>query len=68
MASPVSTGDRGGSFERRVQAVRLLAMCLGLQCPGARDGFVITRLLFQGRVFDHDTDDLIIDIWHPVTG
>ncbi|MFJ4192514.1 tetratricopeptide repeat protein [Pseudomonas sp. NPDC089534] len=68
MASPVSTGDRGGSFERRVQAVRVLAMCLGLQCPGARDGFVITRLLFQGRVFDHDTDDLIIDLWHPVTG
>lgn len=68
VASPVSTGDRGGSFERRVQAVRLLAMCLGLQCPGARDGFVITRLLFQGRVFDHDTDDLIIFLRHPLTG
>gem|GEM_PF-3014641 len=43
-------------------------MCLGLQCPGARDGFVITRLLFQGRVFDHDTDDLIIFLRHPLTG
>lgn len=68
VASPVSTGDRGGSFERRVQAVRLLAMCLGSPCPGARDGYVITRLLFQGRVFDHDTDDLIIDLQHPQTG
>ncbi|HGY9639947.1 MULTISPECIES: PIN domain-containing protein [Pseudomonas] len=67
VASPVSTGDRGGSFERRVQAVRLLAMCLGSQCPGARDGYVITRLLFQGRLFDHDTDDLIIDLFHPFT-
>jgi len=68
VASPVSTGDRGGSFERRVQAVRLLALCLGSQCPGARDGYVITRLLFQGRLFDHDTDDLVIDLWNPDTG
>ncbi|WP_448197336.1 tetratricopeptide repeat protein [Pseudomonas putida] len=68
VASPVSTGDRGGSFERRVQAVRLLAMCLGSPCPGARDGYTITRLLFQGRVFDHDTDDLIIYLRHPRTG
>lgn len=68
VASPVSTGDRGGAFERRVQAVRLLAMCLGLQCPGARDGFVITQLLFQGRVFGHDTDDLIIYLWCPAAG
>ncbi|WP_047934030.1 hypothetical protein, partial [Pseudomonas putida] len=43
-------------------------MCLGSQCPGARDGYVITRLLFQGRLFDHDTDDLVIDLWHPGTG
>ncbi len=51
-----------------MQAVRLLALCLGSQCPGARDGYVITRLLFQGRLFDHDTDDLVIDLWHPETG
>lgn len=68
IASPVSTGDRGGSFERRVQAVRLLAMCLGMQCPGAREGFVITELLFQGRLFDHDTDDLVIELVCPRTG
>ncbi|MGO3987233.1 hypothetical protein ABI582_23015 [Pseudomonas sp. SAS7] len=29
---------------------------------------MITRLLFQGRLFDHDTDDLVIDLWHPETG
>lgn len=51
-----------------MQAVRLLALCLGSQCPGARDGYVITRLLFQGRLFNHDTDDLVIDLWHPDTG
>lgn len=37
-------------------------------CPGARDGYLITRLLFQGRLFDHDTDDLVIDLLHPDTG
>lgn len=68
VASPVSTGDRGGGFERRVQATRLLAMCLGMQCPGARDGFLISELLFQGRIFDHDTDDLIIQLFSPAAG
>ncbi|WP_253280003.1 tetratricopeptide repeat protein [Pseudomonas chlororaphis] len=60
VASPISTGGRGGAFEQRVQAVRLLAMCLGIPCAGLREGFVIVGLLFQGRGFDHNTDDLVV--------
>lgn len=60
VASPSSTGDRGGAFERRVQASRLLAMCLGLPCAGVPTGYSIQKLQFQGRVLGHNTDDLII--------
>lgn len=43
-------------------------MCLGLEYPGAPARFHITRMVFQGRVFGHNTDDLIIDLVNPVTG
>lgn len=68
VSSPVSSGGRGDAFQLRVQAVRLLSMCLGLECPGAPAGFYITRMVFQGRVFGHNTDDLIIDLMNPKTG
>lgn len=68
IASPISTGDRGGAFERRVQASRLLAMCLGLSCAGVPKGFEIVSLQFQGRLFGHNTDDLIISSHCPDTG
>lgn len=68
VASPISTGGRGGAFEQRVQAVRLLAMCLGIPCAGLREGFVIVGLLFQGRGFDHNTDDLVVHAASPSTG
>ncbi|WP_156177573.1 tetratricopeptide repeat protein [Pseudomonas sp. CCOS 191] len=68
VSSPVSSGGRGDAFQLRVQAVRLLSMCLGLECPGAPAGFHIIRMVFQGRVFGHNTDDLIIDLMNPVTG
>ncbi|WP_141231796.1 hypothetical protein [Pseudomonas sp. Irchel s3a12] len=68
VASPASTGDRGGAFERRVQASRLLAMCLGLSCPGVPRGFDIVRLQFQGRLLGHNTDDLVIFSLCPETG
>lgn len=68
VASPISTGGRGGAFEQRVQAVRLLAMCLGIQCAGLREGFVIVGLLFQGRGFDHNTDDLVVYAASASTG
>lgn len=68
VASPISTGGRGGAFEQRVQAVRLLAMCLGIPCAGLREGFVIVGLLFQGRGFDHNTDDLVVHAASLSTG
>lgn len=68
VASPISTGGRGGAFEQRVQAVRLLAMCLGIPCAGLREGFVIVGLLFQGRGFDHNTDDLVVHAVSQSTG
>jgi tetratricopeptide (TPR) repeat protein/transcription elongation GreA/GreB family factor len=68
VASPISTGGRGGAFEQRVQAVRLLAMCLGIPCAGLREGYVIVGLLFQGRGFDHNTDDLVVHAASLSTG
>lgn len=68
VASPISTGGRGGAFEQRVQAVRLLAMCLGIPCAGLREGFFIVGLLFQGRGFEHNTDDLVVHAASPSTG
>lgn len=68
VASPISTGARGVAFEHRVQAVRLLAMCLGDHCAGLREGFVIESLMFQGRTFGHNTDDLVIQAVSPSSG
>ena len=68
IASPISTGGRGGAFEQRVQAVRLLAMCLGIPSPGVREGFTIIGLLFQGRGFGHNTDDLVVYTSSSSTG
>lgn len=60
VSNPASTGGRGGTFERRVQAIRLLAMCLGIPCAGVKDHFTIVSLLFQGRLQGHNTDDLVV--------
>lgn len=68
IASPASTGDRGGAFERRVQAVRLLALCLADRCPGVRHNFIVKKLQFQGRLFGHNTDDLVITTQCSLTG
>lgn len=58
LSSPTSTGGAGVAFENRVQATRLLAMCLGLQVPGSSDGRII-ELKFQARIHGHHTDDLV---------
>ncbi|WP_143167506.1 hypothetical protein [Massilia sp. CF038] len=58
ISNPAATGGAGNTFESRVQASRLLAMCLGHPIPGKTDGRVV-ELRFQGRVHDHHTDDLI---------
>lgn len=61
VASPISTGGRGYSFESRVQAVHLIAMCLGIGAHGIPSGNIVTKLTFQGRVYGHNTDDLVVD-------
>lgn len=65
VASAKSTGARGVSFEHRVQAVRLLAMCLDMPCPGIPEECSIVKIVFQGRVLGHNTDDLILTISSP---
>jgi tetratricopeptide (TPR) repeat protein len=59
VAPAASTGGAGYSFESRVQAHRLLAMCTGsTSCPGLPEGFKIVGIRFQARVFGSNTDDL----------
>lgn len=58
LSNPASTGGVGPSFENRVQASRLLAMCLGSHVPGAQDGRIV-ELRFQARIHGHHTDDLV---------
>jgi tetratricopeptide (TPR) repeat protein len=58
ISNPASTGGAGVTFENRVQASRLLAMCLGHVIPGKTDGRVL-ELRFQSRVLGHHTDDLV---------
>lgn len=65
VASPISTGGRGFTFERRVQAVHLVAMCLGMHVPGIAADNIITKLTFQGRVLGHNTDDIVVDFVSP---
>lgn len=65
VSSPKSSGNRGVAFEHRVQATRLLAMCLGMPCLGVPDGFSIIKLLFQGRREGHNTDDLVLTVAAP---
>lgn len=57
-SNPASTGGRGTSFENRVQATRLLAMCLGSSVPGIQEGSIV-ELRFQARIHGHHTDDLV---------
>lgn len=65
VASAKSTGASGVVFEHRVQALRLLAMCLGMPCPGIPEEFSIIKIGFQGRVLGHNTDDLVLTITSP---
>lgn len=65
VSSPKATGNRGVNFEHRVQAMRLLAMCLETACPGVPDGYRITKLWFQARPWGHNTDDLVLTVEAP---
>lgn len=65
-ASPASTGGLGTTFENRVQALKLLHMCMGIQSPGIPDGWAIVALRFQARVHGPQTDDLVCTVRNPV--
>lgn len=58
VSNPSSTGGAGQAFENRVQASRLLSMCMGVPACGTREGRII-ELIFQGKVSGYNTDDLI---------
>lgn len=58
-SNPTSTGGGGNTFETRVQASRLLALCLGLPVAGEQPEARILSLQFQTRVLGHHTDDLV---------
>lgn len=64
LSNPESTGGAGTAFESRVQATRLLAMCLGSHVPGVQDGSIV-ELNFQARIHGHHTDDLVCHIELP---
>jgi tetratricopeptide (TPR) repeat protein len=58
-----ASGGKGVSFERRVQAQRVLAMCLGLKtCHSIPAGYRIVELVFQARVHSYNTDDLVCKV------
>jgi tetratricopeptide (TPR) repeat protein len=57
-----ASGGKGVSFERRVQAQRLLAMCMGQGCFGIPPGFRVVELIFQARVHNFNTDDLVCKV------
>lgn len=58
VSNAASTGNAGGSFESRVQASRLLSMCLGNGSIGISDGRIV-EIRFQARVHGYHTDDLV---------
>ena len=58
LSNPASTGGAGSHYENRVQASRLLAMCLGTPIPGKSEGNLL-ELKFQARIDEYQTDDLV---------
>lgn len=67
-SSPKATGQRGPAFEHRVQATKLLAMCLEVPSAGVPTGYLIQKLLFQARPAGHHTDDLVLTVASAIGG
>jgi tetratricopeptide (TPR) repeat protein len=60
VAPASATGSPGVAFEHRVQAQRLLALCLAsTNCSYIPSGFRVVELTFQARPHGHNTDDLV---------
>lgn len=62
VSSAASTGNAGGAFESRVQALRLLHLCTGSHSPGVPKGYTIISLQLQARVHGPNTDDLVCTV------
>lgn len=62
VAPSSATGNKGGRFENRVQATKLLAMCIGGPTVGLPDDSRVVELRFQARVHGRFTDDLVCTV------
>lgn len=62
VAPSSATGNKGGRFENRVQATKLLAMCIGCPTAGLPDDSRVVELRFQARVHGRFTDDLVCTV------
>lgn len=62
VAPSSATGGKGYRFENRVQATKLLAMCIGCPTAGLQDDSRVVELRFQARVHGRFTDDLVCTV------
>ncbi len=62
VAPSSATGGKGYRFENRVQATKLLAMCIGCPTAGLPDDSRVVELKFQARVHGSFTDDLVCTV------
>jgi tetratricopeptide (TPR) repeat protein len=62
VAPASATGNKGGRFENRVQATKLLAMCTAGPTAGLPDDTRVVELRFQARVHGRFTDDLVCTV------
>lgn len=62
VAPSSATGGKGYRFENRVQATKLLAMCIGGPTSGLPDDSRVVELRFQARVHGRFTDDLVCTV------
>lgn len=62
VAPSSATGGKGYRFENRVQATKLLAMCIGGLTAGLPDDSRVVELRFQARVHGRFTDDLVCTV------
>lgn len=62
VAPSSATGGKGYRFENRVQATKLLAMCIGCPTAGLPEDSRVVELRFQARVHGRFTDDLVCTV------
>lgn len=62
VAPSSATGGKGYRFENRVQATKLLALCIGCPSAGLPEDSRVVELRFQARVHGRFTDDLVCTV------